>query len=277
MFKFNTSQKLLSCFILLISLASFQSIESDQEIYNKKIKKAQGENIDEFTLNISKSFLNRPYKAHTLEINSEEKLVINLREFDCATFVESCIAMGISYRKNQLSFEKMKVFLQKLRYHDNKIKGYESRIHYFSDWIRTHTEDGLLQDVTLSIGGQEYKKNIHYMSSHWRDYPQAKSQNTQNIIKQREEYLNSQTMSYIPKSKIKNIENKIHNGDIIAITSNIDGLDISHQGFAIKMNKRIYLLHASSEHKRVMVTEKPLAEYLASKPAQTGIMVVRLL
>jgi len=38
-------------------------------------------------------FLGTPYVAHTLE-KEEEQLVINLREMDCTTFAENCLAIS---------------------------------------------------------------------------------------------------------------------------------------------------------------------------------------
>ena len=279
----NLTCKVFCFFTLLLSINNplnsrpFQQ-ETDEEIYNRKVQNAKGAALDDFTLNIAKSFLNRPYKAHTLEGNQNEKLVTNLREFDCSTFVESCIAMGLTYRKDDISFDKFKKYLQRLRYYKNgKIKGFESRINYFSDWLYTHEEDGLLQDVTASMGGVGWKKNINFMSTHWNEYPFPKDNELLEKIQKIEEKINGQNFTYIPKAKIKSIENQFLNGDIIGITTNIDGLDITHEGFAIRLqDKRVYLLHASSDFKRVMVTDKPLSEYMAKNKNQTGIMVARL-
>jgi hypothetical protein len=273
------------CFLVILILIGSNSLnskpyqqESDEEIYNRKIQNAKGAALDDFTLNIAKSFLNRPYKAHTLEGNQTEKLVVNLREFDCSTFVESCIAMGLTYRKDDISFDKFKKYLQRLRYYKNgKIKGYESRINYFSDWLYTHQEDGLLENISPQMGGVVWKKNINFMGTHWNKYPFPMDMELLGKIIKIEEKINEQTYTYIPKSKVKSIENQFLNGDIIGITTNIDGLDITHEGFAIRLqDKRVYLLHASSDFKRVMVTDKPLAEYLAKNKNQTGIMVARL-
>lgn len=257
---------------------TFQQTETNEEIYNRKIQNAQGSSLDDFTLNIAKSFLNRPYKAKTLEGNTTEKLVVNLREFDCATFVESCIAMGLTYRKNNISFEKFEGYLKRLRYYNKgKIRGYDSRIHYMSDWLYTHENDGLLEDVTPSLGGIEWKKNINFISMHWNKYPFLKDMEMLGKMVRIEERINNQTYTFVPKAKVKSIENQLLNGDIVAITTNIEGLDITHVGFAIRLqDKRVYLLHASSDFKRVMVTDKPLAEYLAKNKTQTGIMVARL-
>ncbi|MCU0467969.1 MAG: DUF1460 domain-containing protein [Arcicella sp.] len=265
-------------FILLAVLLTAVQHQTDEEIYNTKIQNAQGVALDDFTLNIAKSFLNRPYKAHTLDVNSSEKLVVNLREFDCATLVESTIAMGLTYRKNDISFDKFKYYLKRLRYYNKgTIKGYDSRIHYFSDWLYTHAQDGLLEDITPSMGGITWKKTVNFMSSHWNKYPLANTPVIQEKIIKIEDKINNQSFTYIPKNQIRKIENQFQNGDIIGITTNIEGLDISHQGFAIRLqDKRVYLLHASSDFKRVMVTDKPLAEYMAKNKTQTGIMVARL-
>lgn len=265
-------------FLCLFVLCSFQQSESDEEIYTRKILNAKGSSLDDFTLNIAKSFLNRPYKAHTLEGNTPEKLVVNLREFDCLSFVESCIAMGLTYRKNDISYDKYESYLKRLRYYNKgKIKGYESRIHYFSDWLYTHENDGLMEDITPSLGGIEWKKNVNFMSTHWNKYSFPDNTSLQEKIQKIEEKMNAQNYSFVPKSKVKGIENQLLNGDIIAITTSVEGLDITHVGFAIRLqDKRVYLLHASSEFKRVMVTDKPLAEYLAKNKTHTGIMVARL-
>jgi hypothetical protein len=265
-------------FLCLFVFCSFQQDETDVEIYNQKIQNAQGTALDDFTLNIAKSFLNRPYKARTLEGNSTEKLVVNLHEFDCTTFVESCIAMGLTYRKSDISFEKYKNYLKRLRYYNKGIiKGYDSRIHYLSDWLYIHENDGLLEDITPTLGGIEWKKNINFMSTHWNKYAYPNNTSLQEKIQKIEERINGQNFTYVPKTRVKNIENQLLNGDIIAITTNIEGLDITHVGFAIRLHdKRVYLLHASSDFKRVMVTDKPLSEYLAKNKTQTGIMVARL-
>jgi aspartyl-tRNA synthetase len=165
-----------------------------------------------------------------------------------------------------------------LRYYNKgKIKGYDSRIHYFSDWLYTHENDGLLEDITPSLGGIEWKKNINYMTTHWNKYAFPKDMELLGKFIKIEERINSQSYTFVPKAKVKSIENLVQNGDIVAITTNIEGLDITHVGFAIRLqDKRVYLLHASSDFKRVMVTDKPLAEYLTKNKTQTGIMVARL-
>ena len=80
---------------------------------------------------------------------------------------------------------------------------------------------------------------------------------------------------YIPKDKVKDIDLYITSGDIIAITTSIKGLDISHTGIAIRKENDIYLLHASEKEKKVIISELTLHQYLKSNATQSGILVLR--
>jgi hypothetical protein len=69
---------------------------------------------------------------------------------------------------------------------------------------------------------------------------------------------------------------KIEQGDVLLITTNIKGLDTSHLGFAYKKGGVVYLMHASSSAKKVVISSQPLKEYMAGIRSQTGIMVGRV-
>ena len=69
---------------------------------------------------------------------------------------------------------------------------------------------------------------------------------------------------------------KIQNGDIIAITTSVPGLDISHTGIAVKeKDGMVYLLHAPDAGQKVQLTKEPLAKSLQAHPKQMGIVVLR--
>jgi Protein of unknown function (DUF1460) len=89
--------------------------------------------------------------------------------------------------------------------------------------------------------------------------------------------INQHEWYYIPKSKVAKMEHKIQDGDLIIMTSSLNNLDVEHQGFAIKgQDGRIHLLHASSYHKKVILSPTPLSTYLTKVPAMSGIIVARL-
>ncbi len=79
-------------------------------------------------------FLGTPYVAHTLEMQPEQ-LVVNLREMDCTTFAENCLAISRTIKSGNPGFEQFTKELRNIRYRDGVINGYPSRLHYFSDWI----------------------------------------------------------------------------------------------------------------------------------------------
>ena len=111
-----------SLFCMFCTLAIASSV-SAQETGNAMLK---------YGLN----FLKTPYVAHTLEVNEEEKLVVNFDEVDCTTFVEYVLALSLSPVKNgAIDKTDYARVLQKIRYRDGRINGYTSRLHYIADWI----------------------------------------------------------------------------------------------------------------------------------------------
>ena len=69
----------------------------------------------------------------------------------------------------------------------------------------------------------------------------------------------------------------IENGDILAITTNIKGLDVAHIGFAIyNSSDELCLLHASSKHKKVLIDPQPLNALLRNNSKWTGVRVLRM-
>ena len=220
-------------------------------------------------------FKETPYVAHTLEVEPEQ-LVINLRELDCTTFAENCLAIARTIKSKNPGFEKFADELQKIRYQNGKVDGYLSRIHYFSDWIYTNTKKGLIKDVSKDIAQTTYPLNIDFMSTHPDSYKQLKN-NPEfiNQLAEKEQEISSRTMYYIPEDKIAEVEDQLQDGDIAGITTNIGGLDISHVVLLVRKEGRIHILHASSAAEKVVLSENTLEDYLLNSKAATGIMVAR--
>lgn len=263
-------------FFITSNLSSFAQTV-DEAIFNQKIKLPVGETKAHTAIVYAKSFINRPYKAGTLEGNAKEQLVCNLRDFDCWTFVESVFAMTLTRYSSNPSYATYQDLLKKLRYRNGVVNGYASRLHYFKEWVVRAEQNGYLKDVTSTVGGSPIEKNINFMTKHRELYPKLKNENTFLGIQAAENELNRFDFYYIPKNKVESIERQIREGDIIAITSNIEGLDINHEGFAIKKDGRIHLLHASQELKKVVISEEPLPAYLNRIKKHSGIIVARIL
>ncbi len=221
-------------------------------------------------------FLETPYVAHTLETDTSEQLVVNLREMDCTTFAENCLAISRTIHSGKLTFEQFTNELKKIRYRDGILEGYPSRLHYFSDWIYNNHQNNIIRDVTLEIAGIPCHIDVHYMSTHPESYRQLKADPS--LIKRieaQEKEISARQMHYIPEEQLAAVEDRLQEGDIAGLTTNIDGLDISHVILLVRKEGRIHLMHASSLAEKVIVSEETLEEYLLNSSRATGIIVAR--
>lgn len=224
-------------------------------------------------------FLNTPYVAHTLEVNNHEKLVVNCNEVDCTTFVEYVLAKALSpTKKGKIENADFRKNLQLIRYRNGKIDGYSSRLHYIADWINNGIKQGVMEDVTAANSTDTVRLSLNFMSTHPKSYKQmAHSSKNVNRMKKIEESLSGQICYYIPKEKLSNSGLPwIKAGDIIAITTNITGLDVAHLGIAIDIEGQLKLLHASSTEKKVVITKGSLAQMLMNNKTFTGVRVLRM-
>ncbi len=228
-------------------------------------------------LAIGRRFLRTPYRAGTLETKGAEHLVVNLREFDCTTFVETVIALAWCVKSGQKSFEAFRRSLQKIRYRQGRLQGYPSRLHYFSDWIYENRKRGLLKDVTGEMGGKPFKKVLNFMTTHPDRYPLLRNAETLGKMKSVERAISRRSRFLVPKKLLRRLEDRIQDGDLIAITTNREGLDVQHLGFAVRVKNRIHFLHASSQEGKVVLSKQTLYRYLMKGETRSGIIVVRLL
>ena len=263
--------------IFLLTSHVLLAQSADEVIVMQKMKLPKGETTAQTALGIARSFIGQPYKAGTLDINSKEQLVCNLKDFDCWTFVETVTAMAVTRHSPKPTFTNFTLTLKKLRYREGEVKGYSSRLHYFKEWAVRAEQNEIVQDLTEMIGGEPTEKEINFMTRHRELYPHLKDEDTYLSIEGHQNHLNKYDFYYIPKAKVKKLESQIQEGDIIGITSGIEGLDFNHEGFAVKQNGRIHLLHASLEMKKVVISTEPLADYLNRFKKHSGIAVLRLL
>jgi hypothetical protein len=232
---------------------------------------------DELFTKITASFIGRPYKAKTLEADEKELLVVNLREFDCTTLIETALALSHTIKAEQKSFNDFQKALCKIRYRNGSINNYTSRLHYFTDWINDNTEKGLIKDVSRFYGGMEYHNTVNFMSTHTYAYEQLKNDSSLVLkIIDIENEISKREYHYIPKEKIHEVESELPSGLIVAFTTNIEGLDVVHTGITYMENDGLKLLHASSDEGKVVISEKTLSGYTEDKDLQNGIILAKI-
>jgi hypothetical protein len=199
-----------------------------------------------------------------------------MRGLDCVSFCENAVVLARCIKKNAMTFEDYKKELQYLRYRGGVIDRYPSRLHYFTDYIHDGEKKGIWRNVTKLLGGKPYRKTINFMSRHPEAYRQLREHaDFVEIVRRQEAEISQREHWYIPKTELRAVEVQISNGDILAITTSIEGLDVSHTGVAFHDRGRLHMMHAPDVGSKVTVTELPLAEYLAKNRTQTGIIVAR--
>lgn len=238
-----------------------------------------GTNIPLF---FARQFLGVPYVAHTLESEGEERLVVNTRQLDCTTLVETVTALTQCAYSRQYTWQAYLRNLTSMRYRKGIIDRYPSRIHYFTEWITQNSKRGLVTEIQQPdppfAAIQTVK--VSYMSQHPDSY-QALRQHPDYVgeIWRMEQQVSGQRFRYIPKERVgrsAELRQVVKDGDIIAITCKKAGLDIAHLGFAMWKNGNLHLLNASQIRKKVVEEPMTLWQYLHQHPSHTGIRILRI-
>ncbi len=105
--------------------------------------------------------------AHTLECNDKEQLVVNIRELDCTTLVETAAALYITHKNGGRTFGDYCKTLENIRYRNGKANGYSSRLHYFSEWIDNNCRTGIAEDGSarrFSVYGKAENRCAFYVA-----------------------------------------------------------------------------------------------------------------
>ena len=256
---------------------TFATTEQDRALAEKVLKKLEAHQDEEpgkMMVRAANALLGQPYVAGTLDELPNEKLCVFLTRTDCILFVETCLGLVQTARRNTVSFEYFVSELQCSRYRNGVYSRYEDRLHYTTEWARQGVARGVLEDMTEALGGVRYDHPVHYMSMH----PDAYARMTDvDAIAAVEDRINAVASTYIPKSALKKALGGIRNGDIILFTTTVDGLDVSHCAIAkVDAGKPVRFIHASTGAMKVILEPRTLEEYVTGRKAVTGIQVYRV-
>ena len=265
-----------------------EGTEEDWLVLRETVIRAWEEGLDtlplgESMVRIASYFVGTTYTPGTLEVAGREDVVINFQEFDCVTLVENVFTLARFIRSADPGLlesdirtrELYRRLLGEIRYWGGRVDGYPSRLHYFSDWIRDNEARGLVQELTQQLGGEEDRKAIDFMSTHPEAYRQLADPRNLSAIRGVEFDLSSSTRFKIPEGEIATWSSWIQDGDIIAATSTVDGLDVAHTGLAVWQGAELHLLHAPLVGEVVEVSRLPLADRILRLAGQDGIRVTR--
>lgn len=276
--------KLITVLFLLFFSLSIRAQDTTTSGDLRSLTLVSGQLPAETAIAIGKQFLGKPYIPNTLDQGLTEQLVVNLRAFDCTTYLESVLALTLAWQdvankpNPTLTEQSFRSFLTRLRYRNGRMDGYASRLHYFSDWLRDNERKGLIADVSGELPGSlTVAKPVSYMTSATYKYPLLSNPDVFKQVALTEASLSQQSFSFIPTKNVRQAEAQLHEGDIVMMIASRPGLDMKHVGLAVRQpNGRMHLLHASSDQGMVVVSAYPISEYVQWHKRLSGIRVARL-
>jgi hypothetical protein len=224
---------------------------ADEAVFQRVMKQAKTQklaqrSVGEIVQAIADQFLGYPYQENLLDRPNQETLVTSLRKFDCVLFVETVLAIARGIKAEDYSTTTFKDRLQHQRYENGNVS-YCDRLHYFSHWIEENQRQGVVTDLTSSLGGIPLGKTLNFMSENWKKYPkQVRDPASRKCIKAMETRWQNAKVMYIPTAQIYQQYGKLQAGDIIAIATDLPGLDVTHTGLVYRgTDGTVGLIHAA--------------------------------
>ena len=233
-----------------------------------------------WVVHFARKLIGVPYVGKTLEVNDTERLIVNLRQLDCTTYVENVLALALCASNGLERFEDFYTFLRLIRYRSGKVS-YTDRLHYFADWVADNERMGYVRNLNSFNPpfSAVQTVNAHFMTEHVKFYPMlVKHPEWIDDIKNMEKNITGWRVPYVPKAELENtsvFRDAIRDGDILGLLTSRDGLDTSHLGIAIWHKDGLHLLNASSLHHKVVEERMTLYQYMQKQPRQIGFRVVR--
>ena len=269
----------LVCILFLCSSAGATD-EATQQKFTAVRQKIQDSNwralpLGKLIAKVGLELVDAPYVGGTLDGSGRERCTVDMLRLDCVTLFEVSLNMGRIMKQGKDSLHDLIEAVTFTRYRDGVLSDYTSRLHYTSDWIENNIQKGTVVDVTSQLGGKPYPLALGFMSQNPKYYP-ALVENPQlvPVMQTIEQRVNLTSRTIIRKEDIASIEEKLQDGDIIAIATSKKGLDYSHTGLIVREGNKARFLHASSVKKKVML-DGPISEYVNRAESNLGITVLR--
>jgi hypothetical protein len=239
--------------------------------------------IGERTAAVGQALLGTRYKSYTLEIDNRiESPSVNFTGLDCWTFFEASLAFArmLNEPEDNWSPENFLHYIEVDRYRGGVCTGeYLSRLHYLEDWLYDNNRRGLVEDLTVKLGGKSAPHAAREMTVAWRHYRYlAANKSLLGPLGRMEADVSSRPLYQIPKNRVAKIESKLQSGDIIGIVSRDGSLySTSHVGLALRTSDGVlHFMHASAPHNYgKVVIDSRLSTYLSTFRKDSGILVAR--
>ena len=191
--------------------------------------------------------------------------LVNFQETNCMVYCEHVLALSISD-----SWDNFFNNLQQIRYKDGLI-GMKTRNHYtMADWLPENA--WILDDVSAKVGGQ-YTAQMTRTISH-ENFFKGKGMTDMRYVKLDRRI----TVDYVPMKYMKDVKDRVKNGDIVAMLyANKDNVFSAHMLMIVEKEGKLYFREASTSSYSTFETEYD--EWLNWKGSQdkyAGIAFMRV-
>lgn len=281
------NKRLLFTFLFFLSLPAFAQKVDFQRADSLKVMSLFGKartlgrtTTGNYMVFFARQLRGVPYVGKTLEKNKDERLVVNLRQLDCTTYVETVLALSRCMAQRKPTFASFCDQLRRVRYAGGVVS-YPTRQHYFTYWILRNDKEGIVKDLQAPNPPFKAVQTVKadYMTRHLSQYPMLTGKpEWVGKIKAMEDSITGMRPRYIPKSAIDNsklMRQTVRDGDILGLVTKKDGLEISHVGIAVWHRDGLHLLNASSLYHKVVEDSNLLKTYLGKRKTEVGIRVAR--
>lgn len=276
------------CTLLVAIIAAAATVNAQDIVYEKSdslfIAKVLEKHhtipcMEKLLVSIANEFCGAAYTGGTLDAHDGEPLFISCSQLDCTTFAELTLAIAAACSDGEPSFGSVCGLLERIRYRNGVRGGYDSRLHYISWWIDDSAKKGWIEEVKTRQHTAVQELHLDFMSRNAHKYPMLKGNEelTGAIAGYEKPYIGKR-IEYIPKEKLYMTQEalEIRNGDMLALVTSVNGLDVSHVGFAVWKNGKLHMLHASSAAGKVINDPVPLHEYMKKRKSQLGVRIFRM-
>ena len=241
-------------------------VEGTRERFDQSRSLIAGLPVNAALARLAEEFVGRPYVAMSLDGTDPEPLRLDLNRFDCMLFIEQLLAVALSESLDQFADR-----TRTLRYRDGDVS-YCKRQHYFHDWVQSAQSQNVLMSGNDWPGEITRSLPLNFMSTNRKLYRPLQSQDRFDCIRQREDG-RLVVQRYVPLDAIEVMLPGVQSGDLFAIATDVQGLDVSHTGILVREGSRVDAIHAAPG--RGVIRSRSFGRYLRSIPDAIGAVIVR--
>lgn len=254
-------------------------------VFNRILAKAASQRwallpIGELMGKIALEFKGTPYAGQTLELSTDKEICsVNLNAFDCVTFFETTLAFARMLKNGGRTPTDLLQEVAFIRYSNGDVGDFSTRLHYTSDWFANNEAKHVVKVLKDLPGSEPFTQHVDFMTQHPASYPPLVAHpNLIPLLQKHESDINARSMTFVPMKSIAAVEPLLKTGDIVAVCTNIPGLDIVHTGLIFRTDDGVaHFINASSKksQRKVTIEPGPLSNALHWSKDLTGAMFAR--